>query len=119
MSMRVTEDDVKAIIDTKLKGDAITPFLIMANRMVTDRLSGQYDAGILAEIEKNLAAHFISVRNFRVKSENVGDANVIYMATSTVGEGLASTPHGQTVMLLDHKRILSKVSGGADMEALG
>jgi len=116
---RTTEAEVKELIDTLLSNEEITPFLTAANVLVTARCDGAYDEEILIQIEKHLTAHFITMRDPRVKSEEIGDAAITYFATSTVGEGLASSPQGQTVQLFDFKGLLSKVQGEADIEAFG
>jgi len=116
---RTTEAKVKEIIDTTLSVEEVKPFLVAANKLVTARLTGAYDDGLLIEIEKHLTAHFISTRDPQVKSETIGDAAVTYHVTSVVGEGLASSPHGQLVQLFDNKGLLSKIKGEIDIEALG
>lgn len=116
---RVDEAQVNDIIETTLTVAQITPFLTTANLLVTARLTGAYDDATLAEIEKYLAAHFLCVRDPRKKSESIGPADVTWFATSTVGEGLASSPHGQIVQQLDYKGLISKTKGSADIEAFG
>lgn len=105
---RCTEAEVLAIIDTKLDSEKITEFLRAANILTTARCAGHYSAEILKLIELNLTAHFVSVREFRVRSKSMGDENITYFATSTIGEGLAATPHGQTVQLIDNLGLLSR-----------
>lgn len=114
---RVTAAEVNAIIDTKLEQSEITPFITAANLMVTNKLTGQYDTATLKEIERWLAAHLLAIRDPRVKSKSQGDEGVTYHLTSTVGEGLAATPFGQQVQLLDHLQKLSRKSGSVDVEA--
>jgi len=118
--MRSSETEVKEILITTLSETEVTPYLEMANRLVTARLEGEYPEKDLIDIVKNLAAHFISVADFRVKSQSIGEANVTFFATSTIGEKLASTPHGQNVQMIEWKGILSRTGQGQlTIEAFG
>lgn len=100
--MRTTESEVKAIIDTDLDEDAIAPFLRVANLLVTELLSDEgYDAPYLAEIERWLAAHLVAVRDPRIISQKIGDADATYTSSQQLGQGLSFTSYGQQVLLLD------------------
>lgn len=117
---RVSEGEVKRIIDTALTYDQVTPFLRAANNLVTSTLADEgYGAEDLRQIEAWLAAHFVAVRDPRVKQEKIGDANVHY--DGETGSGLASTRYGQQVLLLEYKGILAqmdKQSGGRRFRAM-
>jgi len=100
--MRTTEEDVLDIMDTPLTTAQITPFLTAANAIVTDRLASAAPAlstTILAEIEKQLAAHLASVRSKFAIREKMGEADATYGYQG--GEGLKATPYGEMVLLLD------------------
>ena len=116
---RVSAAEVIEIMTTTLSVEQVGPFINPANLLVNARLSGKYDEDILKEIVKYLTAHFITGRDPAVKSESIGEAAITYFTTSTVGEGLSSSPYGQRVRLLDYKNILSMTSGIVDIEAYG
>jgi hypothetical protein len=111
---RTTEAKVKEIIDTTLSVEEVKPFLVAANRLVTARLTGAYDDGLLIEIEKHLTAYFISARDPEVKSETIGDASITY-----VKEGADSNSYLNKVRLFDYKGLLFKIKGEIDIEAFG
>lgn len=114
---RVTAADVLQIIKTKVDDASIPTFISAANILVTAKCGGYYPDAELKEIERWLAAHFISVADPRLRSESFGDNSVVYIATSMVGEGLASTPAGQQVLLLDYLGKLNKLRGQINVEA--
>lgn len=118
-NLRTSPALVKEIIFTTLSEEEVKPFLDAANHLVSARLTGQYSDTILMQIEKHLAAHFITGRDPAVKSETIGEAAITYFTTSVVGEGLASSPHGQKVQMFDYKGLLSKNKGVVDIEAYG
>ncbi len=100
MSARVTDAEVREIIDIDVSITNITPFITIANLLVTDKLS---DSGLsvemLKEIERWLSAHFVAIRDPRVKSESIGGISTSYRGTT--GEGLKSTLYGQQVIMFD------------------
>jgi hypothetical protein len=121
--MRVTEEEVKKIIDTELAEDEVTPFLRTASGLVTDLLgsSDVLTAERLADIECWLAAHFVAVRDPRVKSETIGKASFSY-ETAVVADGLRATRYGQQVLLLDLSGTMASLTSGkrpARFTALG
>lgn len=102
MAFRATETEVKEIIDTNLMEEQVSPFLKVANQMVTDLVSDVgYASGTLREIERWLAAHFVAVRDPRVAKEKIGDAQADYHGKSDMA--LNFTPYGQQVMVLEYK----------------
>ena len=110
--MRTTESEVKAIIDTELDEDAIAPFLRTANLLVSDVLADEgYTAQRLADIELWLAAHFVAIRDPRIMSQGLGDANATYAGGGQFGQGLAFTVYGQQVLLLDIGRRFAALQG--------
>lgn len=97
MSNRVTNSEVKTIIDTDVD---VTAFITVANLIVTNMLSGgSLSDAMLKEIERWLSAHFVAIRDPRIGQEKIGDASVTYLLTT--GKGLDATPFGQQVKVLD------------------
>ena len=118
--MRATEAEVKEIIDTDRSTEQVTPFLKVANLLITDVLSDQeYSADLLKEIERWLAAHFVAIRDPRTTKEKIGEAENTYQGK--FGEGLSGTSYGQQVMLLDYKGVLAElasIKGGAEVKVI-
>lgn len=74
---RTTEAEVKKIIDTEVSD--IQPFIDTANAQVNEYLTNQgLSSTILTEIEKYLSAHYVTLRDPRVNSEDIGDASFDY-----------------------------------------
>jgi hypothetical protein len=101
---RVDADDVKQIIDldSSITDPEIDAFIQGANLVVTAKLGSVtvLSAALLTEIERWLAAHFLAIRDPRVKEEKIGETSVRY-ALGKDGMGLEATPYGQQVLLLD------------------
>jgi len=104
MSNRVTENEVKAIIDTDLSD--ITAFITAANLTVTKRLGSEttLSADQKKEIERWLSAHLIASSNKDmgardVNSERTLDAQITYAGETD--KGLEATRYGQMVLVLD------------------
>jgi hypothetical protein len=107
MAVRVTEHEVKEIIETTLTD--LSPFITAANLIVTQQCGGQsMAAALLKEIERWVAAHLVSVRerSERVTRVKIGEAEEQYSAPSAsklgVGDGLATSPYGQQALMLDY-----------------
>lgn len=98
MAARVTQEEVLEIIGTSLTD--LTVWINMANIFVEANLgsSGLAEA-TLKEIERNLAAHFLSNRDMRVSAEKVDVISQNY--AGAYGLGLYGTLYGQTAILLD------------------
>ena len=110
MATRVTEIQVKAIMDTAVEVDDITPFLTGANLLVTEKLtSSGLEDELLAEIERWLAAQMVSLspKSRQVSREKIGDVDVSY--SGQFGKGLESTSYGQMVLALDTTGIMKDV----------
>lgn len=106
MANRVLSSEVKEIISTDIAD--VTPFITPANLIVTAKLSNSgLDSGHLKEIEKWLAAHFVSSKDQRVQSESIGGTSVSYQGQT--GLGLDSTQYGQQVKVLDTTGELGKL----------
>lgn len=101
MAYRVTAEEVKQIIDTDLTEEEVDPFIQSANVLVTSVMtsSGASD-DLLSEIEKWLSAHFVAIRDPRLKQIKIGEITESYYGTS--GQGLNHTPYGQQVLMLDY-----------------
>jgi hypothetical protein len=110
MANRVTENDVKAILDnTTLSTSQITPYITSANTLVNTAL-GTGTTDILFEIERWLAAHLIAcTRERQAKKEEAGGAKIEY--TGIYQEGLHSTTYGQMVLTLDTSGTLVSLMG--------
>lgn len=104
--MRTTREKVEQIIDLDPVVD-VTPFIIVANELVTEHCEGLTDAR-LAEIERWLAAHFYEVRDERPQSEAAGGASKSYVRTQAMF--LHQTKYGQTAMMLDSTGKLNGLS---------
>jgi hypothetical protein len=103
---RVTDEEVKEIISTSLD---TTAFITAANLIVSEFLdsSGLTDAH-LKEIERWLAAHLVAIRDPKVLSEAIGDAQATY-EVGILGRGLNFTSYGQQVLILDTTGKLASV----------
>ena len=107
MSIRVTDAEVKEIIDTSL---STKPFIKVASLMVDQHLVDQgLSEDLLKEIERWLAAHFTAVRDQLIKSEETLDAKVTYQVGQS-GKGIESTSYGQQAISLDSSGKLAGLS---------
>lgn len=86
---RVTEAEVTAIIDTDLTSAQVQAFIDDASGWIDDNLAdaGLFDA-TLKRIEKYLAAHFITLRDPRIRSGTIGDVSETYQRDTQVTEYL-------------------------------
>ena len=101
---RVTASDVDEIMEKDLSSLDITPFITIANLLVTEKLgSSSLSADLLKEIERWLAAHFVAVsyKDERIQQEKIDVASVTYMSMGSGKTGLDMTPYGRQVKLLD------------------
>ncbi len=117
---RVTEEQVKEIIDTALTNEEVAPVLALANTLVTDLLTNEgYSDTMLAAIEQLLGAHFVAIRDPQIVEENHGDAKTKYGGKTDTGFGYTS--FGQQAMVMEYKGILKAASlskGAATMTTL-
>ena len=102
---RTTVDAVEAIIDID-SGISLTPFIEMANSLVTEVCAGQtdtngteYTAARLELIERWLAAHAYHIRDTRADRKELGDGNAKYRSKIDMGFNL--THYGQMALRLD------------------
>lgn len=105
----VDAEDVREIIGTDLEDSEINNFINMAY-VITLPLAGELgDCGgddALAEIQKLLAAHFMTVRERQPESERIAEASVTWMGKA--GEGLTASLYGQQALALDCSGILAR-----------
>lgn len=107
MAQRVSDVDVKAIIDTSVDTQ---PFIVMASLLVNRHLGSQgLDYALLRELERWLAAHFVCIRDPRyVQVKTEGDA--FTYEHGKMGQGLSATSYGQQVIALDPTGILAQTT---------
>lgn len=105
MAARVTETEVKEIIDTSVNTRA---FITAANMVVNQNLQNQgLSNELLKEIERWLAAHFVAIRDPREQSKKVGSSSANYQGQT--GLGLDHTSYGQQVKVLDYTGTLGNL----------
>ena len=105
MPFRVTEDEVRKIIDTSIDDASISMFIDTANVLINEKLLGSgLSEQLLAKIELYLTAHFITLRDKVLKREEMGESENQYYGN--VGMGLESSSYGQNVLVLDSSNIL-------------
>jgi len=101
----------------------LTPFIDVANDMVTDVcLDSGYTDAKLALIETWLAAHFYAIRDLRVDMEKAGSVSQKFQFE--VDLNLAVTIYGQQAMVIDTDGNLAKVNkqattGNATLKKVG
>ena len=112
MANRVTEAEVKAILDnTTLTDPQVLAFIGSANVLINTAF-GTGTTDILKELERWVAAHMIAItRERQAKKEEAGGAKIEY--TGDYGAGLKSTSYGQMAISLDSSGILASLSGRA------
>jgi len=115
---RTTVDQVELIIDLD-SGISLTPFIEVANALVTEICAAAvdsdgalvYGATRLELIERWLAAHFYHVRDPKASREDVDSVAATYQ--SVVKIGFNSTHYGQMSMRLDTNGGLSRLDQAA------
>lgn len=96
---RTTQENVELIIEVD-SGDDLTPFIAVANDMVTTLCTNSdYGTDKLELIERWLSAHFYTNYKPRAKMEKAG--SVSETKQDKVDLGLNSSFYGQTAMQLD------------------
>jgi hypothetical protein len=118
MANRVTAEEVQAIIDV-VSGLDVSAFITAANLLVTEKLgSSSLSVELLKEIERWLAAHFVAVRDPRIRERTVGDATDKFILGGGFKSGLDATPYGQQVMVLDITGIFASTMGKRSAEVV-
>jgi hypothetical protein len=116
MSARVTEADIRVILDTQLKGPDLLAYAEMAHVFVNANIAaGALADDILKEIERQLAAHFACLKDPRVHSEHVGTATTTYEGDT--GTGLNASRYGQTAKMLDSTGALAVLDAKANSKS--
>lgn len=112
MAARVTEGEVRAIIETDLNA-TIAPFIEEATAL-TDYLSTKDTAQssvlndtLLKLIEKNLAAHFYAIYDLQYHQKSTEKASGTFQGKTAMG--LDSTLWGQKAKTLDISGILARL----------
>jgi hypothetical protein len=112
MANRVTGSEVKEIINTSLTAEQVEPFITTANMIITGKCASTYSSDELVELEKWLAAHFVSIRvpsRSAVTKQKAGPAEQEYSVVSKNAKGLQITPYGQQVMIMDYNNTLASL----------
>ena len=112
---RTTDDQVEAIIEID-SGISLTPFIEVANALVTEVCSLAVDsAGVLVYgatrlelIERWLSAHFYHIRDPKASREEVDDVASTFR--SIVEIGLNNTHYGQMAMIIDTNGGLARLN---------
>jgi len=105
MAVRVTDVEVKEIIDTTV---TTTPFVAIANILVDKYLSGHgLSDALLKEIERWWSAHLVAIRDMRPHAEKIGDTSINYQGKTDMG--LNCTLYGQQLLTMDPTGILAKI----------
>ena len=106
MPQRVTDADVKAILDTTVNTE---PFIVAASLLIDTHLaSAGLSLALLTEIERWLAAHLVCIRDPRLH-EARADSVSLRFERGKPGSGLDATGYGSQVKLLDPTGILDTV----------
>lgn len=111
MSARTSVPDLQEILETDLPPNILAAFINTAYQVVQDNLLNKgLSAGMLAEIEKYIAAHFASIsRQRQEESEDwAGEYRVKY--TGKTDMGWNATLYGQMALALDTTGTLRAMS---------
>jgi len=112
MAARVTDADVKGIIDVPASRDT-SSIIDVANRYVDKYLLPEGLTEVeLKDIELYLSAHFVAltVEHGGLVSEDVGDSSQSY--ANVYKSGIRSTRYGQMAISLDSTGKLASVGSG-------
>ena len=97
--MRTSANAVAGIIEVD-QSISLTPFIEVANDLVTEKCTGSgYTEAKLELIERWLSAHFYAIRDQRTASEGAGPVSQSFQ--HAVALGLNQTIYGQQAMLID------------------
>jgi hypothetical protein len=110
-SASVDADDVREIITTNMTDSEINGCINIAYFLSIEvGKSSAVSDDLLAEIEKYLAAHFITVSEGQPKSQSIQGVSVSFMGKD--GSGLKGSRYGQTAIALDLSGYLAKRAEG-------
>ena len=111
MTVRVTPNELRQIINTNISDDAVLFVHIeTANRLVDDLLSGKLSESRLKDVESYLAAHLLSMRDQdagQLTSKTIESTTAQY--GGEFGLGLSMTRFGQIASVLDTTGRLSSL----------
>lgn len=108
---RVTDEEVREIIDIDSTITDLTPYITIANIVVNKNcVDSSLDDAQLKEIERWLAAHFVCIRDPRSASEKAGSVAISYQYK--LGLGLQSSQYGQQAIMLDSSGALARLNKG-------
>jgi hypothetical protein len=102
MAVRTTDENVRAILEVDTSITDLTPFIAMANELVTECCGASsigYTATRLEMIERLLAAHFVCLRDMRALREKAG--SVMEEKDTKLELGFNHTHHGQMALRMD------------------
>jgi hypothetical protein len=86
---RTSAAEVILAIDTDLTTDQIGGYIETANLWVTENLAGDgLSDSLLTQIEKYLSCHFVTLRDPRIRSTQVGDVAETYQRDTRLTEYL-------------------------------
>lgn len=106
---RIAVSDLIEIFDTELTSAQLGAFINSAHYLIQANLVNKgLSEDVLTEIHKYLAAHFASLRDQRVESEQVADVRKSYQGKT--GMYLESTTYGQMAMALDTSGSLANLA---------
>lgn len=110
MAWRVTEEQVREIIDTDTQ-ISVAPFIATASALV-DYVASKDSAGaltnaLLVQIEQWLTAHFYAIRDPQPQEEQTGKAKAVYQGRTDLGLDL--THWGQQAKRLDVTGCLASI----------
>lgn len=109
---RTTAENVALIVEVDAD-ISLTPFIDMANELVTECCADAgYTATRLELIERWLSAHFYVIRDPRASSESAGVS--ISYANPNVGMAIHGTKEGQQALLLDTAGGLTALSKSSE-----
>jgi len=102
---RVTEADVRDIMDTNVDTDALSFWIEWATDLVdasVAEVAADYDitTSQLEQIERLVAAHGVAAQDPTEQSASVGDQSVTY-ETADPSEGLKETRYGRRALAMD------------------
>jgi hypothetical protein len=102
MALRTTADKVRVILETDMSTEMLDEYISIASASVDGLDATVLSSTTLAEIERWLTAHLISISRDRPPvKERIGDAEVTYTYDNVFGKGLYATHYGQWVAQLD------------------
>lgn len=107
---RVTAVDVIEIVKTSLEEMAVNAFINSAHITVQNNLLNKgLSDDTLTYIELYLAAHFLSLYDPRIASEDIADEYSVKYETGKTDMGFAATVHGQQALTLDSTGTLASL----------